>query len=190
MTKADLRRELRARLKGVSAQDRQAWSALAAERLQATPEYVRAATVMLFLSLPSEIDTRPLIEHARSAGKRVAVPRTRSEDRSMEAVLLAPVGQLMRQTSIGVVEPDDGEVLRPEDLDLLLVPALGYGPAGERLGRGAGFYDRFLARPQLAAITCGYGFEIQLLPGIPMEPADVHLQMLVTNEKVRHFRVK
>ena len=142
---------------------------------------------MLFVSLASEIDTTPVAADAWNAARRVAVPRAHMEDRSMEAVLVSDFARDMRKTRIGVLEPSGDTCLVPEEIDLVMVPGLGFGPAGQRIGRGAGFYDRFLANPRLRAITCGYGFEAQVCDAIPMGPADTYLQMLVTEQQVRRF---
>jgi 5-formyltetrahydrofolate cyclo-ligase len=142
----------------------------------------------MFVSLPSELDTRAIAVDAWAGGKRVTVPRAHMEDRSMEAVLIRSFEQDMQHTKIGVFEPIARECLSPSELDFVLVPGLGFGESGERIGRGAGFYDRFLARLPANAVTCGYGLEQQVTAGIPMTEHDTPIQMLVTDQRVRRFR--
>lgn len=185
--KSQVRSELKQRLAHVLPEERAAWSQQAAARLLATEEYQRARTIMLFVSLASEIDTAPVATDAWRTGRRVAVPRAHLEDRSMEALLINDFARDMRKTKIGVLEPVSAECLALGAIDLVLVPGLGFGRNGERIGRGAGFYDRFLARPDLSAVTCGYAFDIQVHDGIPMGPADTYLRMLITDREVRRF---
>jgi len=188
--KAQLRARLRQLLKEIPAE----WRALAARRATARvlelSEFQRARTVMLFVSLPSELDTSAIAHAAWEAGKQVAVPRAHMEDRSMEAVLIRSFEQDMARTKIGVLEPISTETIDPARLDFVLVPGLGFGESGQRIGRGAGFYDRFLARLQPQVITCGYAFEQQVIEGIPMDDHDTPIQMLVTEQRLRRFNAR
>ena len=186
-TKAQIRGELKQRLKAVLLEERNAWSRQAASLLLATQEYRQARNIMLFVSLSTEIDTMPIASDAWRTGRQVAVPRAHMEDRSMEAVVIRDFARDMQKTKIGVLEPTGDQYLPAEAIDLVLVPGLGFGPRGQRIGRGAGFYDRFLANPRLRAIACGYGFEVQVREAIPMAPADTYIQMLVTERQVRRF---
>ena len=106
----------------------------------------------------------------------------------MTAVEIRSMADARRKTAVGVLEPDTADPVDPAEIDLVLVPGLGFGPAGQRIGRGAGFYDRFLANPRLTAATCGLAFELQVIDGIPMGTHDVALHMLVTETGIRRFR--
>ena len=86
-----------------------------------------------------------------------------------------------------MLEPIGTECLAPRELDFVLVPGLGFGEHGERIGRGAGFYDRFLASLPPTTVTCGYAFEQQVIGGIPMTPHDTPIQLLVTDHRLRRF---
>ena len=184
--KAAIRALLKQLLKGVTPSERLEASGRASALLLQTPQYQRAKTVMLFVSLPSEIDTRAIVADAWARGKRVTLPRACMETRAMEAVVVGGIGQDMRKSGIGVLEPAGEECAAPDELDLVLVPGLGFGEAGERIGRGAGFYDRFLSAA-LGAVTCGYAFERQVIAGIPMTPADTPIHMLITDQRIRRF---
>ena len=186
--KTAIRVLLKQLLKGVTADERQEASQRASSALLQTPEYQRAKTVMLFVSLPSELDTRAILLDAWSAGKRVAVPRAHMETRSMEAVVIRSLEHDMQRSKIGVLEPIGQECAAPAELDLVLVPGLGFGEAGERIGRGAGFYDLFLAQSALRAVTCGYVMERQVIAGIPMTAFDTPMHMLVSDDRIRRFR--
>jgi len=88
-----------------------------------------------------------------------------------------------------VLEPDPSlPLLLPEALGertLVLVPGLGFDAAGGRLGRGKGYYDRFLAKLGLGAAAVGICFEAQLLPEIPMDRSDVRVGYLCTETGLR-----
>jgi 5-formyltetrahydrofolate cyclo-ligase len=142
---------------------------------------------MLFVSMSSEIDTRMLFDDAWKTGRTVAVPRARMADRSMQAVPVRDLDRDMVRTPIGVLEPRGGDVLDLARIDLVIVPGLGFGPSGQRIGRGAGFYDRFLGDPALRAVRCGLAFDQQIIDQIPMTAHDTWLGMLVTESGVRRF---
>ena len=71
---------------------------------------------------------------------------------------------------------------------MVIVPGLGFDKDGNRLGRGRGFYDRFLAHPEFKGVACGLAFEEQFVSEIPVGPLDRHVDMLVTDKKVRRFQ--
>ena len=73
-------------------------------------------------------------------------------------------------------------------IDLVIVPGLGFDEFGNRLGRGRGFYDRFLAHPEFHGVACGLAFAAQLFGAIPVGPLDRQVDMLVTDAKVRRFQ--
>jgi 5-formyltetrahydrofolate cyclo-ligase len=65
----------------------------------------------------------------------------------------------------------------------VIVPGLAFDSRGRRLGRGGGFYDRFLSQPDLTAVTCGVALEAQILEDLPREPHDVPVDLLITEER-------
>ena len=186
--KPAIRELLKTRLRAFAPQDRAKASEAIARSVLALPEYTQARCVMLYVSMASEVDTSAIAADAWETGKRVLVPVAKMEDRSMHAVGISSLAEARRKTAIGVMEPEPGAAVDPSQIDLVLTPGLGFGPAGERIGRGAGFYDGFLARLGAKTITCGLGFELQVIEGIPMLPRDMALDMLVTETQVRRFR--
>ena len=91
-------------------------------------------------------------------------------------------------SSTGIREPISGVPIPISIIDLVIVPGLAFDPKGNRLGRGRGFYDRFLANPEFAGVSCAFAFEEQVIPEVPADPLDRPVRMLVTNHKVRRFK--
>ncbi len=89
---------------------------------------------------------------------------------------------------MGIREPVSGLPFPISMIDLVIVPGLGFDEYGHRLGRGRGFYDRFLANPEFDGVACAMAFEQQLTPTVPVGPLDRHVDMLITDEKVRRFK--
>lgn len=134
----------------------------------------------LFGGLAEEPDLLPLIPWLRGRGARAAFFAVR--DRALVAYEVRAPDDLRRGT-LGVWEPvmDEARLVPPGQLTVILTPALAFGRGdGSRLGRGAGFYDRLFAHPDVTARRIGIGFECQLLTDIPTEPHDARVGAIVT----------
>lgn len=116
-----------------------------AVRLRSLLCYRRAKTILVYVSMPIEVDTREIISKALSDGKRVAVPRCVPGTREMEFYLINSLDELTPGT-FGVLEPtpDPERLLKNFSHSLCVVPALACDRSGYRLGYGGGYYDRFL----------------------------------------------
>ncbi|MGH7215458.1 MAG: 5-formyltetrahydrofolate cyclo-ligase [Tepidisphaeraceae bacterium] len=187
LRKAALRRQLRQTLAGLSNTDRHAKSIAACSLLTASPEFAAARVVMLFLSTPNEIDTAPLALKAWQAGKTVVVPKVSWDQRRMLPVEISSLRDGMGTTANGIREPLAGKPIPVEFIDLVIVPGLGFAPTGYRIGRGMGFFDRFLAQPEFIGLSCGLAFEEQVVEELPVLDHDVPLSMLVTDRGIRRF---
>jgi 5-formyltetrahydrofolate cyclo-ligase len=185
--KQELRRQLRAKAAPMVPHAPR-WSVEICERLIASPLYERADSLMLFLPLPPpalEPDLTAVAEHALAAGKRLCLPRVDWEAGVMEPAALTTLDGLTT-TRHGMREPPPPPASLPilvEELDLILVPGLAFDLTGNRLGRGAGFYDRFLAGRRPGTIACGVCFEAQLVDRIPTDSWDVPMNTIATERR-------
>jgi 5-formyltetrahydrofolate cyclo-ligase len=91
-------------------------------------------------------------------------------------------------STMGIREPAAGIPFPISLIDLVLVPGLAFDEYGNRLGRGRGFYDRFLAHSEFHGVACGMGIEEQVTATVPAGPLDRPVEMLVTDQKVRRFK--
>jgi 5-formyltetrahydrofolate cyclo-ligase len=185
--KKELRQRLRAVLASIGPEQRHARSTQACRLLTEQPEYVRAEVIMVFLSLPTEVETVGLVLQAWEDRKRVLAPQVSWDQRRMIPVEIHSLEQDVVQTVTDPLEPVKGVPFPVEYIDLVVVPGLGFDLLGNRLGRGRGFYDRFLALPDIRAVSCGLAFEDQVVPTLPIGPGDMQVDMLVTDQKVRRF---
>ncbi|MBN1436748.1 MAG: 5-formyltetrahydrofolate cyclo-ligase [Sedimentisphaerales bacterium] len=162
-------------------------SIIACEHLCATAEFHRASVVMMFLSLPDEIDTTVAMERAWEAGKQIVVPYAVRENGRMIPMALSNLECEMTLDGVGIRCPAQKEAVPPASIDLVVVPGLGFDGVGRRLGRGGGFYDRFLAEKLFNGISCGLALKEQVLPEVPATEQDMPVAMLVTDDGVRRF---
>jgi len=186
--KRELRKELRDKLEALDNEDLHHRSALACRKLCEQAEYQRAEIIMLFLSMPYEIDTQVLAQQAWADIKRVLAPRVTWDQRRMLAIEINSLSTDVQEGYMGIREPVEGVPVPLSEIDLVVVPGLGFDEEGNRLGRGRGFYDRFLAHPDFHGVSCAVALEEQMLESVPHGPSDVAVDMIVTDAKVRRFK--
>lgn len=189
--KQALRAAMKTLLKNTPADERRERSQKAADLFLRHPAYRAASIVLAFLSMPSEPDTGPLIERALADGKRVAVPRIDGGDLSF--VELDEGWKSWPRDRWDIPQPPaSAPALSPMAISAVnavsAVPGLAFDGCGGRLGRGKGYYDRWLgglarARSALGALAGGhaavaYGYATQLVESVPAESHDVPLDDL------------
>ena len=147
--------------------------------------------VALYASLPDEIDTAPLITLAMKRGARVYLPRIESHRACR--MTFAPPGPHLRLNRFGIPEPDTTERIAPSALHIIFLPVVGFDSRGNRLGMGAGYYDRALAfrrrrhawpGPRLIGIA----HSCQEVDAIDPTPTDIPLDAVVTERGIHVFR--
>ena len=185
--KRELRQELRRRLSAIPPEELRQRSAAACRRLCAQEEYTRASVVLIFLSTAHEVDTQPLALQAWADSKTVLAPRVAWDQRRMLPVEIQSLSSGVEEGYMGIREPVEGMPVPVSDIELVIVPGLAFDEHGNRLGRGRGFYDRFLAHPDFHGVACALALEDQFVPSIPIGASDVAVDMLVTDVQVRRF---
>ena len=152
-------------------------------KLLALPAFQKAKTILFYCSFNGEVDTFPMMEKAIGLKKKVAVPFVKKETKQIIVMLIESIEDLV-PGSYGIPEPryDAAKALRPADLDLVLVPGVAFDKANNRLGRGAGYYDRFLSELPSTVPTVGLAYDFQLVPALPgLEPHDRPVAHVLTN---------
>jgi len=177
--KRALRQYARAVL-GSLPESRRAWaSEQACRQLRQQAIWRKARSILFFSPIAGEVDVWPLIPLALAAGKRVSLPRFVAETGSYIARRLQDPERELTQGQFGIREPlDHCPETALAECDLILVPGLAFDLQRRRLGRGKGYYDRWLA--QRRGTACGVAFDEQVLPDIPVEPHDARLDCLLT----------
>lgn len=136
-------------------------------------EQLGARNVGIYLSFGSEPVTDVFVTGAKAAGLTLFAPRTGAES-TMEFARLEGATE---SSELGFLQPV-GEVIQPDELDLIVAPALSLDAFGNRLGRGGGFFDRYLERFEgpIAAVV----YEHELVPELPSESHDRPVQYAIT----------
>lgn len=176
--KKDMRLRMREKRNGIPEDERRKKDEQLRRQLLLLPFYRQTETLLVYVSMKSEADTRGLIQHAIADGKKVAVPKC-FPGRKMEFYLIGSMDELSPGT-MGIFEPDPERSIKFDgETGLLIVPGLAFDKRGARLGYGGGYYDNYMGEhPGLK--TIGYFYSMQEVDYVPAQPHDRYLKYVLT----------
>jgi 5-formyltetrahydrofolate cyclo-ligase len=150
-------------------------------RVLASDEFRSADTIGITISRYPEVDTRPLIEAAWAAGKRIAVPKCIHATREMDFRLITSYDSL-ETVYMGLLEPitDETVSVGKKGIDLQIVPGVVFSDEGYRIGFGGGYYDRYMS--DYNGATLSLAFVTQTSHRIPIENHDIPVDRIITEE--------
>ena len=174
MEKKELRREMKRQTLALTESEVKRQSEAAMKILLQQVEFRRPSMVALFAPLADEIQLLPLVEKLSC---RVVLPRVEGDDMEFYDY----DSRAMQIGSFGIVEPQGVEPVEAEQIDLMVVPGVAFTAAGDRLGRGKGYYDRYLSREGFRAFCVGVCYEHQVVESLPVEPHDKAMDEVVSS---------
>lgn len=175
--KKRIRKEIATLKKTLSPGEKVLRSAAILEQVEQLPEFEKAETVLLYYSLPDEVQTESFLN--KWTGKKVLVlPVVDGEDLILKEYAPGKTGR----GHMSINEPVGTAVIDPSQIEFAVIPGVAFDAACNRLGRGRGFYDRLL--PQIKCKTAGVGYHLQLVEEIPVEAFDKPLDMVITEERL------
>lgn len=172
--KDELRETIRDRLAALSDDRRAEETRRIMERLRRLPAFRDADTILVYVSVDDEVPTRELIADLLEQGREVCVPRVVGP--SLDAVPIESLDDLT-PGKYGVPEPEGGRPFDPRLIELAIVPGLAFDHEANRLGRGGGHFDAFLAEFHPPAVALA--FECQVVDGVPVEDHDEPVDLVV-----------
>ena len=181
MTRQEEKQFLRSRIRELEAQLSDKYKVNSSQaictHLIGMPEYQAADTVFCFVGTAKEIDTRPILEDALAVGKRLCVPLCVDKG-IMELREITALSQLI-SGSYGILEPTaDAPSVSVDEVDFAILPCLTCNHAGQRLGKGGGYYDRFLSHYRGGTVLLCR--EKLIREEIPVEPHDYPVPWVLT----------
>ena len=179
LTKKRLRNILLNRIKKQTKQERQEKSKLIEQKLFKLEEFIRAKRIMFYLALDGEVSTENMINKARELGKEIYVPFCDTKEKTLKPCALNN-NSLLKEGPYRILEPQTKNPLTIDKLDLVVVPALAFDKDGNRLGRGKGYYDRFLKKVPKHTQSIGLAFDFQILPTLNTEQNDVPVNKVLS----------
>ena len=167
-------------LKEQNKEERSRKSRLIAEQLWKLPAIQKARGILFYASMPGEVETLAMIEKAFFYGKRVALPIVEQNQRKLIPTLISSMEDVHKKKH-GISEPhfDPDKTIAVKDIDAVIVPGVAFDKQYNRLGRGAGYYDRFLSTLPKHVATVGLAFDFQLTESLPVEAHDMRLHQII-----------
>ena len=174
--KNKIRKEIKKRLSELTDEQKRVANVAIAASFLSSREFLKAQSLFIYYSTSDEADTHRVIDAALAAGKKVFLPRVEGVD-----MKLIPFGgeSVMQKGVYGVLEPVGEPTM--EDPDLAVIPLVGFDKNRRRLGRGKGYYDRFLA--SYTGRTVALAFSVQEAETIPTESFDVSPEVIITEKE-------
>lgn len=172
MTKQEMRKMIRLRKQQHTADE----SSVVIARLKENPRFLQAQTLLIYSALPDEVQTQSLLDELTEAGKTVLLPKVVSNE-DMELHRYTGASSL-QSGAYGIMEPVGERFTDYATIDIAVVPGMAFDAQGHRLGRGKGYYDRFLAKvPDVYKI--GLCFSWQMVDEVPSEANDIMMDEVV-----------
>ena len=174
MLKKELRQHIREIKRQFSQQQLEELSFPIISRLKS--RLASTKTILAYYSLPDEVDTRQLLDDLVSEGKTVLLPKV-IDDENME-IRRYTGRQDLEEGSLHLMEPIGEPFTDYEDIDIVVLPGLAFDAEGHRLGRGRGYYDRFLHRKN-HPFCVGICFDFQKVAEVPVDEYDIPVDEVI-----------
>ncbi|MBI4710554.1 MAG: 5-formyltetrahydrofolate cyclo-ligase [Nitrospirae bacterium] len=186
-----LREKLLKKRDSISLRKRKEKGALIIKRLFRMSEFKKAESILFYASFKSEVDTINCLAAAIAHGKRVALPKVDKKRRRLMLYEIKDASELAPGW-MGIPEPAvlRGRKRALKDIDVVVVPGAGFDICGNRLGYGAGYYDKLLSGSKEHITTIAFAFEEQIIPKVPNEGHDIKIDKIVTEKKIIDCRMK
>ena len=190
VTKQQLRERFLRKLRQQSGSNRRIKSLEISRSLRRLALYRRSRMLLCYVAIDGEVETRSILAGALAEGRRIAVPVIQRRHRLAATEIRNMGADLRRRGPFGIPEPKAHSRRRvdPKALDLVVVPGIAFDRSGRRLGRGKGYFDRFLSKvpPGVPRVALAFGF--QVLRRLPTETHDQLVSAIVTERGVIHCR--
>ncbi len=173
-TQKTLRERLLKQLRNQKEEDRIKKSRSIEAKLFAIPEFQRSRTILFYASFDGEVETFAMMQRAQTLGKTIALPTILKNQKTLTPVAAEDL-QALAEGPYGILQPPPtARPLAPQSLDLVIVPAVAFDKSNNRLGRGAGYYDRFLSGLPSEIPTIGLAFDFQIVECLPQLASHDH----------------
>lgn len=184
--KDNLRKNLLNQRKSMDIQNVTAFSNKIMSTIMELPQFINSKNIMLYLSFNKEVNTYPLIKWCFDNGKTVIAPYCIQDKREIVPFKITNLTSDLAKSTFGVMEPkhDLLEKANIEDIDLILVPGVVFDVNCNRIGFGAGYYDRFLPKIAKNTPTIGIAYDYQIIDEIPTGKYDVSLDFIITEKRI------
>ncbi|MCB2293721.1 5-formyltetrahydrofolate cyclo-ligase [Clostridium algoriphilum] len=183
--KDTLRKNMLQQRKSMNVQDVNTFSAQIISIIMKLPQFENSRNIMLYLSFNKEVDTYPLATWCLTHGKNVIAPYCIQTTKQIIPYKINNITSDLTKSTFGVMEPKHNllEKINIEDIDLIIVPGVVFDKACNRIGFGAGYYDRFLSKKLKSTPTIGIAYDYQIIDKVPTDEYDIPLDFIITENR-------
>lgn len=174
--KKEIRRIVRQRIKEMTPEARESAAAKIFETIESRDEFQASHCIALFAAMADEVATVKALHNWLEMGKHIVVPRVEGD--VMRFYDYNP--EQMTTGAFGIEEPTSDTEIPAEAIDLMIVPARAFTREGLRLGRGGGFYDKYMSLQGFRAYKIGIAYECQIFDSLPHAPHDIAVDVVIT----------
>lgn len=172
--KRKVRQAVRSEIAKLSAEEKAVISSQIFSKIASFKEIESAKVVAIFVSLSDEPQTADFIAQL-SQHKRVVIPRIAGDEMDFY-----DISEGVTTGAFGIIEPVAATPIKPNEIDVMMVPGVAFTHLGTRLGRGKGFYDKYMSHEEFRAYTIGVCFSCQMVETLPTERHDKMLNEVVS----------
>lgn len=182
LSKKEYREEVLALRSQLDIHTKNQWDNIILDKLINSDYYKNSSVIFAFVSFRDEVDTHKFIKQALKDGKTICVPKVPSKKQGMETHIIKGFEDL-KEGYFGILEPIDGcTKASPDDIDFILMPGVAFDLEGGRVGYGAGFYDKFLAKLNKDVPKIAIAYDFQLYEKVPTDEFDIKIDGIITNK--------
>ncbi len=186
-----LRKKLLKKRDRIDPEEKKTREAAIRRRFYASADFKNAKSILLYASFRSEVNTLPCIKHALELDKVVILPRVEKRTGRLRLFRIHSLDDL-EPGYMGIPEPAIKRTRekRLRDIDMVVVPGAGFDTSGNRIGYGAGYYDKLLSGSGRHLVTAAFAFEEQIVRKVPGEEHDVLMDKIVTEKRTINCKVR
>ncbi len=147
-------------------------------------EFQEAETILFYASFDGEVETVNMMREAQKLGKKIGLPGISEDEQKIVPTAVVSLESDLQTGPYGIKQPkiDQAQTLTEDCLDMVIVPGVAFDKENNRLGRGGGYYDRFLGSLSSDATTVGLAFDFQIVDSLAsQEKHDVRVSCVLTN---------
>ncbi len=184
--KETLRKNMLHQRKNMKIQDVNAFSNKIIGTIMKLPQFINCKNIMLYLSFNKEVDTSPLATWCLDNGKTVIAPYCIQSERKIIPFKINNLTNDLTKSTFGIMEPNHKllEKTNIEAIDLIIVPGVVFDKHCNRIGFGAGYYDRFLTEKPKNTPAIGIAYDYQITDKVPTDEYDIPLDFIITEKRI------
>jgi 5-formyltetrahydrofolate cyclo-ligase len=184
--KIQIREDIANKISALSANEINERTTAIQNRLFEFANFLESKIALLYVSQNLEVPMNRIIEKSYAYNKIVVLPAFDPESHKMKLMKVDSTKQELIPGPRGILEPDPDKckVVPMDRIDIAIIPGLAFDEKGGRLGSGAGYYDRLIPRLAITTRKVALTFEEQIVPQIPMESHDKHVDIIITDKRI------